>query len=194
MFTQLTTTLTLLCLIFGTNLAALSMPVYTDEIPQEHLNKFNSSTKKLIEPEIIEEFTSEQEVKIYSDKKIMPITILKKVDGEKILSQNILINDKVNFYVAKDVYKNDKIYIKKGEIVTGIVSKAEAVVPNISAPGELQIQNFQTKTVKGYTIKLYGKIENIGHEFGLIGWLLGIGNYSTSGYVKKNKIYTVYYK
>lgn len=186
--------LALSALAIGTNLTVNAMTVYTDEIPQEHLNRVKSLNKDNADLLQIEDFKPEQEVKIYSEIKLMPVNLYKKVNGKVVMAQNILINDKVEFYVAKDVFKNGKLYIRKGEMVTGLVSKAEAYYPGANAPCEIQVQHFRTKDTNDNIIKLWGKVENIGHEAGMIGSLFGIQNFSTSATIKKKKIYTVYYK
>lgn len=173
------------------------MPVYTDDIPKSHVDKVkrtNCDEYKNV-PENIE--NTDNQVKIFSQKKIMPQAKLTRKDGRFKVIENLHINDKLYFVVAQDVYKDGQIYIKKDSIAQGTVRTIQinylgTLVPEYSAPAEFEVTRFQARDINGKTVDLYGSIYEKGHEMGFFGGYLSFA--STEARIKKNKIYTIYYK
>lgn len=76
-------------------------------------------------------------------------------------NSNLNEGDSVDFVVAKDVLLNNKVVIKKGEIVTGIVLE---LIPNdwSTSPARVKIGQFVTKDIDNNRKKLSGEIFRTG--------------------------------
>ena len=145
------------------------LPVYTDDIPLEYINKVQK-LKNVNLKQTLPVYNTENmfEVKIHSKENIIIIsTLYRNDDGVLDLKQNININDIAKFVVAQDVIKNNKIYIKQGTEVTGVYREARIGKGAYGAPDEIQISLFSTKDVSGNKVELYGSVEKEGKETGL---------------------------
>lgn len=186
---------------FSVERSVFSSQVFTDEIPQSHLEKIKDLNKNNFSLPPSDYVKEQNAVNIYSPKKIMPITIMKKIDGEskRVLTENIKVNDKIEFLTAEDTLKNGKLFIRKGTPVFGTVRAVQislmgSTLPQYMLPGKLELVKFKTKDINGSVVDLYGEINENGRNTGLIG-LIFFDNYATtSAAIKKNKIYTLYYK
>jgi hypothetical protein len=74
---------------------------------------------------------------------------------------NLKEGDKIEFETLSDTYLNSKLYIKKGEKVSGIITYIE---PNGFCCQEAKVyaENFKTKNINGEEIKLKGIISKKG--------------------------------
>lgn len=176
-------------------------PVYTDEIPKEHLKEVNT-IQNVQQNTIKEDLSQLNEIKIYSKYK-------RYVQGQFITSINkwgfpcepymkkytfkngVNLYDKVDFLVSENVYKNGVLYIKKDTVATGIVSVAEFPLVDYATmqPSTLKINKFKTTDVNGNSVNLSGEFKNTPFELGPMASMLG-----APARVPKNKIYTLYYK
>lgn len=170
-------------------------PVYSDELPQSYINSVrthkglsNNQSLPIYEPQNM------LEVKVYTPNRITLKNVMKKTSkGEYYVVQNYDINDRVNFIVGEDVYKNNKLYIKKGTTAVGIVREAQIGFGQFTAPDEIQISMFTTKDVNNNDVKLYGNIIQEGKQTGLFQVILQeIPSLRAS--IPKNKLYTLYCK
>lgn len=87
----------------------------------------------------------------------------------KISTSNINMHegDNINFVIANDVYVGSKLYLKKGEEVTGVIT---SLVDNGFTCQEASIyaEQFRVKNINGETIKLKGIIYHKGRNH----WML----------------------
>ena len=129
------------------------------------------------------------EVNVYTPNRITLSNVLKKTaKGEYYTVQNYDINDRINFIVGEDVYKNNK-----GTTAVGIVREAQIGFGQFTAPDEIQISMFTTKDVNNNDVKLYGNIIQEGKQTGLFQVILQeIPSLRAS--IPKNKLYTLYCK
>lgn len=181
------------------NVVFASHVVFTDEIPQSHIQSVENINNTEFDTVPSNFATRERTVNIYSDKKIMPVPEIKVINGTAVYTQNIKINDKIQFYTSEDVMKNGKLYIRAQTPVVGTVRTAQIcyvgylnALPGEVAPSKFEIFNFKTKDVNGNNVDLYGKVVSFGHNTGIFASLSGIP--TTEAIIKKNKIYTLYYK
>lgn len=77
----------------------------------------------------------------------------------KITTSNVNLKegDSVTFAISKDVYLENKIYLKSGEKVTGVITSMQ---DNnfVCEPATIYIENFETKNAEGKVINLKGNI------------------------------------
>lgn len=172
-------------------LGVQAMPVYTDDIPQDYLKKVNSLKKHDTSREYATNISEKNIVKVYTPEHIVNKPKIQKINGISYIVSSLKVNDKVNFMVAEDVEKNGQIYIKKGTQVTGLIRTSEIGLPQYLPPGVIEISYFSTKDVKGNNVDLYGKIIEEAPDFQLI-LIPGIPFLNPA--IKRNKIYTLYYK
>lgn len=94
-------------------------------------------------------FSNEQIVNLYAPVKITTSNV------------NLKEGDEINFALSKDIYVNSKLYARKDEKVTGLITSLE---PNGFACKEasIYVENFKTKNVDGKEIKLDGIIYHKG--------------------------------
>lgn len=170
-------------------------PVYSDELPQSYINSVKTN-KNLGNKQSLPVYDTQNmlEVNVYTPNRITLSNVLKKTaKGEYYTVQNYDINDRINFIVGEDVYKNNKLYIKKGTTAVGIVREAQIGLGQFTAPDEIQISMFTTKDVNNNDVKLYGNIIQEGKQTGLFQVILQeIPSLRAS--IPKNKLYTLYCK
>ncbi len=80
---------------------------------------------------------------------------------------NLREGDSVNFLIAKDVYSNSKIILKKGQKVTAIITSLEDN-DILLKPASIYIENFKTQALNGNEVKLKGIIFKKGNEHKLV--------------------------
>lgn len=92
----------------------------------------------------------ELQVKIYSPTKI--------TTSNPYLQEG----DNINFVLAEDLYLNSKPYLKKGEIVTGVITN---ITNNsfVCKEASIYAENFKVKNVNGKLVSLNGVIYKKGH-------------------------------
>lgn len=169
---------------------SIAVPVYTDEIPQEYINKVKSqkqtSTYENRMMSNISDFDKESliEVKVYSPENIRFKLKARQVSPFAYVTEatNIKIGDKFTFLVAEDVYKNNKLYIRKGALATGYVKKVNIPSGNNGPAPEFNISEFTTKDINNNTVRLKGAVINEYTGFIQI----------VSHAINKNKIYKLY--
>lgn len=170
-------------------------PVYSDELPQSYINSVKTN-KNLGNKQSLPVYDTQNmlEVNVYTPNRITLSNVLKKTaKGEYYTVQNYDINDRINFIVGEDVYKNNKLYIKKGTTAVDIVREAQIGFGQFTAPDEIQISMFTTKDVNNNDVKLYGNIIQEGKQTGLFQVILQeIPSLRAS--IPKNKLYTLYCK
>ncbi len=170
-------------------------PVYSDELPQSYINSVKTN-KNLGNKQSLPVYDTQNmlEVNVYTPNRITLSNVLKKTaKGEYYTVQNYDINDRINFIVGEDVYKNNKLYIKKGTTAVGIVREAQIGLGQFTAPDEIHISMFTTKDVNNNDVKLYGNIIQEGKQTGLFQVILQeIPSLRAS--IPKNKLYTLYCK
>lgn len=170
-------------------------PVYSDELPQSYINSVKTY-KNLGNKQSLPVYDTQNmlEVNVYTPNRITLSNVLKKTaKGEYYTVQNYDINDRINFIVGEDVYKNNKLYIKKGTTAVGIVREAQIGLGQFTAPDEIQISMFTTKDVNNNDVKLYGNIIQEGKQTGFFNLILPqIPSLRAS--IPKNKLYTLYCK
>lgn len=171
-------------------------PVYSDELPQSYINSVKTN-KNLGNKQSLPVYDTQNmlEVNVYTPNRITLSNVLKKTaKGEYYTVQNYDINDRINFIVGEDVYKNNKLYIKKGTTAVGIVREAQIGLGQFTAPDEIQISMFTTKDVNNNNdVKLYGNIIQEGKQTGFFNLILPqIPSLRAS--IPKNKLYTLYCK
>lgn len=170
-------------------------PVYSDELPQSYINSVKTN-KSLGNKQSLPVYDTQNmlEVNVYTPNRITLSNVLKKTaKGEYYTVQNYDINDRIYFIVGEDVYKNNKLYIKKGTTAVGIVREAQIGLGQFTAPDEIQISMFTTKDVNNNDVKLYGNIIQEGKQTGLFQVILQeIPSLRAS--IPKNKLYTLYCK
>lgn len=85
----------------------------------------------------------------------------------KITTSNLNLRegDSVDFVISDDVFVNPKVFLKKGQKVSGCVT---GIQDNgyLVQPATIYIENFRTKDVKNHPIKLKGVVykEGNGHS------------------------------
>lgn len=170
-------------------------PVYSDELPQSYINSVKTN-KNLGNKQSLPVYDTQNmlEVNVYTPNRITLSNVLKKTaKGEYYTVQNYDINDRINFIVGEDVYKNNKLYIKKGTTAVGIVREAQIGLGQFTAPDEIHISMFTTKDVNNNHVKLYGNIIQEGKQTGFFNLILPqIPSLRAS--IPKNKLYTLYCK
>lgn len=176
-----------LCLILFTAGKTISAPMYTDEIPQEYINQVRASKKH---NEINNKIELNKEtaipVSVYSPQnvwlKISPV--IKDLNYITFKVKNMSINDELTFVIAQDVYKNNKLIIKKDTPAIGLVKRIILNADNQNgAYSEFRVSDFTTKDINNNTVNLYGYVVN---------------NYDKTmnlrHAISKNKMYTLYLK
>lgn len=100
--------------------------------------------------------------------KVAPASIITTAD--KTLQEG----DSVNFVTTNDIYVNSKLYIKKGETVTGIIT---SLVNNdfTCQSASIYAENFKVKTIEGKTAKLKGIVFKEGRNHSYFTQYLGNG-------------------
>lgn len=170
-------------------------PVYSDELPQSYINSVKTN-KNLGNKQSLPVYDTQNmlEVNVYTPNRITLSNVLKKTAKDEYYTvQNYDINDRINFIVGEDVYKNNKLYIKKGTTAVGIVREAQIGLGQFTAPDEIQISMFTTKDVNNNDVKLYGNIIQEGKQTGFFNLILPqIPSLRAS--IPKNKLYTLYCK
>ena len=170
-------------------------PVYSDELPQSYINSVKTN-KSLGNKQSLPVYDTQNmlEVNVYTPNRITLSNVLKKTaKGEYYTVQNYDINDRINFIVGEDVYKNNKLYIKKGKTAVGIVREAQIGLGQFTATYEIHISMFTTKDVNNNHVKLYGNIIQEGKQTGFFNLILPqIPSLRAS--IPKNKLYTLYCK
>lgn len=170
-------------------------PVYSDELPQSYINSVKTN-KSLGNKQSLPVYDTRKmhEVYVYTSSRITLKNVTKKTSkGEYYTVQNYDINDRINFIVGEDVYKNNKLYIKKGTTAVGIVREAQIGLGQFTAPDEIHISMFTTKDVNNNHVKLYGNIIQEGKQTGFFNLILPqIPSLRAS--IPKNKLYTLYCK
>ena len=97
---------------------------------------------------------------------VFSIEIPVKVVPDSIISTsggNLQEGDSINFVTAEDIYLDSKLYIKKGEKVSGVITNLvnnDFTCQNAS----IYAENFKTKNVEGKSIKLIGIIHKDGRN------------------------------
>lgn len=88
---------------------------------------------------------------------------------EKISTSNpnLQEGDKINFIITDDVFLNSKLYIKKGETVSGTITSLERK-DFLYKPASIYAENFVTKNINGQKIKLDGIIYKKGSDYWMI--------------------------
>ena len=185
--------LSVILLLSINGLKTFAIPTYSDDIPQDYIKEVKGLIKYDKTREYTDNIPETNSVKIYSPKKISNKLGSKKINGIYMIVYKLNVNDKIKFIVAEDVQKNGQLYIKKGTEVTGIVRTIEPGLLAYYPPGIIEISYFSTKDVNGNIVNLYGKIKEEGKETGLFQFVMPyIPSLSPS--IRKNKIYTIYYK
>lgn len=174
---------------------AKPLPVYTDDIPVEYINKVKN-LKNINLKQTLPVYNTENmhEVKIHSKENII-ITqrLYRNEDGILDSKPTLNINDKVTFIVAQDVIKNGKVYIKQSTEATGIFRNAQINTGSLSAPAEIQISLFTTRDVNGNKVDLYGSIVKEGKDTGLFQMLPLIGGMPSLGSgISPREVFTLY--
>ena len=105
----------ILLLFLGFSCNAFAAPLLTDEISQDYINHVHKlqAEKKLISHKSFD-FENAFEVFVYS-KTTVGYDFSVKYVNNRFLYEAISpkINDKMTLYIAEDVYKDDKLYIKE---------------------------------------------------------------------------------
>lgn len=185
--------LSVILLLSINGLKTFAIPTYSDDIPQDYIKEVKDLIKYDKTREYTDNIPESNSVKIYSPKHILIRTKAKKINNKYRIVSDLNINDTVNFVIYEDVIKDNKIFIKKGTNVTGVVRTAEPGSIANYPPGILEISYFSTKDINGNKIKLYGKITEEAPETGLFQFIFPAVP-SLNPAIKKNKIYTIYYK
>jgi hypothetical protein len=81
---------------------------------------------------------------------------------------NLKEGDTLDFVVADDVFINSKLYIKKGQAVSGV---ATSLKDNnyLIIPAKIYIENFRTTNVENHRVKLKGIIYKSGNDHHVFG-------------------------
>lgn len=81
-----------------------------------------------------------------------------------ITTSNVYLQegDEIKFVLAKDVYVNSNLYLKKGIPVTGVITSIEDN-DFFYKEASLYAENFKTKDVNGKTVKLKGIVYKKGN-------------------------------
>lgn len=76
---------------------------------------------------------------------------------------NLIEGDKVEFATSEDVFVNSKLYIKKGQKISGCIT---SIVPNgfLVEPATIYIENFRTIDVNKNSVKFKGIIYKSGND------------------------------
>lgn len=175
--------------------------------------RFTEENKYFIKPVTDGHIDVDSHIKV----KISPIAIVKPVtrlsfnvvDGRKyaVYTEDPLIGTRVAFKINEDVYKDGELFIKKDTNVYAMVGRS---VPSMmgGTAGEIQVERFRTFDVDGNMVRLSGVIDSEGFSSGyltsLIGYcltpltfgataLLPLLVPGTSGVIKPNKEYIIYY-
>lgn len=87
----------------------------------------------------------------------------------KITTSNINLQegDSVDFSITDDIFINSKLYLKKNEPVSGIITSSEEN-GYLYKPAALYIDNFVVKDADGKTIKLKGIVYKKGNDHWMI--------------------------
>lgn len=129
-------------------------PAFKQELIEENLYlKEQEIVKNIPSYKLIDENAEVVKVSIHS------VNLITTKDGLKI-------GQKVEFKVAKDVYKNDKIFIKKDTPIDAfieLISKAG----RFGEPDEIEIGRFFTKDVKNNPVELVGTVRKQGADRGI---------------------------
>lgn len=157
---------------------------------------FKNCTKPAVHHRLIDDNAQIVKISLHS---INPITTK---DGLKL-------GQKVMFQVSKDIYKNDKIFIKEGTPITAFVEMI-AQAGRCGDPDEIELGRFSTQDVNGNLIDLDGIIRKQGADRGKWArslYLIGINVpypcaplalfYFLKGgktKIKQNEIFKLYYE
>jgi len=76
---------------------------------------------------------------------------------------NILEGDSADFIISEDVFVNSKVFIKKGQKVTGVITSIENNDYFVK-PATIYIENFKTINTSNTPIKLKGIVYKTGSE------------------------------
>lgn len=98
--------------------------------------------------------------------KEIPVNI-KPVSKITTSNVNLQEGDQVNFVITDDVFINSKLYLKKNESVSGIITSLEEN-DYLYKPANLYIDNFVTKDADEKTIKLKGIVYKKGNDHWMI--------------------------
>lgn len=82
-------------------------------------------------------------------------------------SFNLKEGDDISFVVAKDIYIDSKLYFKKGEKVTGLIT---SLVDNgfNCQEASIYIENFHLKNIHNENINLSGIVYRKGHDHSML--------------------------
>lgn len=75
--------------------------------------------------------------------------------------------DAIKFVVANDVFVNSALYIKKSEVVEGVITSIDRS-DFLYKPASIYAENFVTRGVSGKTIKLNGIVYKKGNDYWMI--------------------------
>lgn len=116
----------------------------------------------------------------------------------KVTTSNIELKegDSLDFSVAKDFYLGSKLYLKKGEKVSGIITTLE---PNGFAcvPASLYVENFNSKSADGEPVSLSGVIYQQGKTHWMLTQFIPILPEIIRGgevQIKKGDVFTLYFE
>ena len=149
--------------IFMTNIATTNAaPILSDDLPPEYVKEIKSRPIVRDDAEFPEyEKKTATVVKIHAKEKITftPYVLpqIKPLSVNTIV-KNAKMNDRYTFIVAEDVYKNNKLLIKKGSKAIGILRKAHLGLYEKGPVPEIKIGLFTTNDVNGNKINLKGAI------------------------------------
>lgn len=164
---------------------AFSAPVYTDEVPQDYINKVKARKPLNLQQNLpVYDIEKSIEVKVHSEGNIIIKVLPRREDFHYAYDVTYpRINQQLTFIVAEDVYKNNKLFIKKGTPAKGLVREMSYSAPGYGATPEIQVSMFKTKDVNNVNIELYGTVREENSGF-----------LNTPPNISKNKVYTLYYK
>lgn len=98
--------------------------------------------------------------------KEIPINI-KSVGKISTSNVNLQEGDSVDFIITDDIFINSKLFFKKNEPVSGIITSLEEN-DYLYKPATLYIDNFVTKNTNGTEIKLKGIVYKKGNDHWMI--------------------------
>lgn len=172
-----------LLLFWGCSSLVFSAPMLTDEIPQDyvnHVNKLQAEKKQLVKKPIDIEKTIE--VFVYSPKTIGYVFTGNYQNFRMVYDViSPKVNDKITLYIANDIYKDNKLFIKKDTEVVGYVETMKMTATTRAIFTEFVLSNLSTIDVNGKVVQLFGDIKRSNKTGMLLTYL-----------IKKNKKHLLY--
>lgn len=172
-----------LLLLFCCMSNVFAAPMLTDEIPQDYVNyvnKIQSEKKQLANKPI--DLETVIDVFVYSPKTIGYVFTGNYQNFRMVYDViSPKVNDKITLYIADDVYKDNKLFIKKDTEVFGYVQTMKMTASARAIFTEFVLSNLFTTDVNGKVVHLQGQIERSNKTGMLLTYL-----------IKKNKKHLLY--